>query len=66
MNVQANYDPSRFSYYVTDEFYAELVNDFSDWQIEERTIEDPVERDRFRRLLEYEARFSTSSFLRIG
>ena len=35
---------------------AELVNDFSDWQTEERTIEDPVERDRFRRLVEYEAR----------
>lgn len=56
MNVQANHDPSRFSYYVTNEFYAELVNDFSDWQTEERTIEDPVERDRFRRLVEYEAR----------
>ena len=56
MNVQANHDPSRFSYYVTNEFYTELVNDFSDWQTEERTIEDPVERDRFRRLVEYEAR----------
>ena len=56
MNVQANHDPSRFSYYVTNEFYAELVKDFSDWQTEERTIEDPVERDRFRRLVEYEAR----------
>jgi benzoate/toluate 1,2-dioxygenase beta subunit len=56
MNVQANHDPSRFSYYVTDEFYSELVNDFSDWQTEDRTIEDPIERDRFRRLVEYEAR----------
>ena len=56
MNVQANHDPSRFSYYVTNEFYTELVNDFSDWQTEERTIKDPVERDRFRRLVEHEAR----------
>ena len=56
MNVQANHDPSRFSYYVTNDFYTELVNDFSDWQTEERTIEDPAERDRFRRLVETEAR----------
>ena len=56
MNIQANRDPSRFSYYVTNEFYSELVNDFSDWQTEERTIEDPIERDRFRRLVECEAR----------
>ena len=56
MNIQANHDPSRFSYYVTNEFYSELVNDFSDWQTEERTIEDPIERDRFRRLVECEAR----------
>ena len=27
-----------------------------DLDIEERTIEDPVQRDRFRRLVEYEAR----------
>jgi benzoate/toluate 1,2-dioxygenase beta subunit len=56
MNLQANHDPSRFSYYVTNDFYAELVNDFSDWQTEERTVEDPAERDRFRRLVETEAR----------
>ena len=56
MNVQANHDPSRFSYYVTNDFYTELVNDFSDWQTEERTVEDPAERDRFRRLVETEAR----------
>ena len=56
MNVEANHDPSRFSYYVTNDFYTELVNDFSDWQTEKRTIEDPAERDRFRRLVETEAR----------
>ena len=56
MNVQSNRDPSRFSYYVTDEFYSELVSDFSGWQTDERAIEDAAERDRFRRLLEQEAR----------
>jgi 3-phenylpropionate/cinnamic acid dioxygenase small subunit len=56
MTIQTNHDPSRFSYYVTDDFYSELVNDFSDWQTEERTIADPVERDLFRRLVEREAR----------
>ena len=38
MGSQTNYDPSRFSYYVTDAFYSELVEDFSDWQTEDRTI----------------------------
>ena len=48
MGSQANYDPSRFSYYVTDAFYSELVEDFSDWQAEDRAIEDAAERDMFR------------------
>jgi 3-phenylpropionate/cinnamic acid dioxygenase small subunit len=56
MEAHANYDPSRFSYYVTDAFYSELVNDFTEWQTEERAVEDPVERDRFRRFVEREAR----------
>jgi 3-phenylpropionate/cinnamic acid dioxygenase small subunit len=56
MNVQSNHDPSRFSYYLSDAFYSELVNDFSNWQTEERAVQDPNERDRFRRLLEHEAR----------
>jgi benzoate/toluate 1,2-dioxygenase beta subunit len=56
MPTKANYDPSRFSYYVTDSFYGELVEDFSDWQTDDRAIEDSAERDRFRRLVEQEAR----------
>ena len=56
MNVQPNYDPSRFSYYVTDAFYSELVDDFSDWQTEDRAVTDAAERDRFRHLIEREAR----------
>jgi 3-phenylpropionate/cinnamic acid dioxygenase small subunit len=56
MTAQINHDPSRFSYYVTDAFYSELVRDFSEWQAEDRAVEDPSERDRFRRLVEREAR----------
>jgi len=55
MNVR-NADPSRYSYYVTDEAYGELVEDFLDWQSEDRAIEDLAERDMFRRLVEREAR----------
>jgi benzoate/toluate 1,2-dioxygenase beta subunit len=55
MNVQSH-DPSRFSYYVTDAWYGELVADYTDWQTEERAIHDVSERDLFRRLLEQEAR----------
>jgi benzoate/toluate 1,2-dioxygenase beta subunit len=56
MNVQVNHDPSRFSYYLTDEFYKVMVADFSDWQTDERSITEPAERDQFRMLLEKEAR----------
>ena len=49
-------DPSRSSYYVTDAFYRELIAHFADWQRDERVVDDPVERDRFRMLLEREAR----------
>jgi benzoate/toluate 1,2-dioxygenase beta subunit len=55
MNVQ-NHDPARFSYYVTDAWYGELVADYTDWQTEDRAIHDVAERDLFRRLLEQEAR----------
>jgi len=56
MNVHANHDPSRFSYYVTDALYRELIADFSDWQTDDRAVEDAAERDLFRRLIEREAR----------
>src|SRR5574340_1148647 len=55
MNVESNRDPSRFSYYITDEFYGELVSDCAGWQTDDRAIDDTAERDRFRRLLELEA-----------
>jgi 3-phenylpropionate/cinnamic acid dioxygenase small subunit len=54
--MQPAHDPSLTSYYVTDAFYQELVNAFADWQREELAIGDAAERDRFRALLEREAR----------
>jgi 3-phenylpropionate/cinnamic acid dioxygenase small subunit len=49
-------DPSLKSHYVTDGFYRDLVESFRDWQRDERAIIDPPERERFRALLEREAR----------
>lgn len=56
MTMPAAHAASRFSYYVTDDLYRELVEDFSDWQSDDRAVEDAVERDFFRRLIEREAR----------
>jgi 3-phenylpropionate/cinnamic acid dioxygenase small subunit len=56
MNVHGNHDPSRFSYYMTDEFYTALVSDFSDWLTDDRVVGDTAERDQFRSILEKEAR----------
>jgi 3-phenylpropionate/cinnamic acid dioxygenase small subunit len=54
--MQLVHDPSISSYYVNDELYQELVDSFSDWQRDDRNISDPLERDRFRMLIEREAR----------
>jgi 3-phenylpropionate/cinnamic acid dioxygenase small subunit len=54
--MQTAYDPSLTSYYVTDAFYRELIAAFTNWQRAELEITDPAERDRFRQLLEREAR----------
>lgn len=56
MNIRAPHDPSRFSYYVTDGYYRELIEDFADLRGDDRSIDDPAERDLFRRLVEREAR----------
>jgi benzoate/toluate 1,2-dioxygenase beta subunit len=56
MNVQAPPDPSRTSYYVTDAFYRELIDHFTDWQRDDRAVVDPAVRERSRMLLEQEAR----------
>jgi len=55
MNAHAH-NPSRTSYYITNDFYLELIADFADWQDDEKSIEDVAERDLFRRLVEQEAR----------
>ena len=56
MSDQSPPDPSRASFYVTDDFYGKLVNGFTNWQRDERAVSDSVERDRFRMLIEREAR----------
>jgi len=56
MTMRPAHDPSTSSYYVTDAFYRALVEQFSDWQRDELAIADPAERDRFRMLIEREAR----------
>jgi 3-phenylpropionate/cinnamic acid dioxygenase small subunit len=54
--MQPAHDPAISSYYVTEELYRELVETFTNWQREEVAIEVPQERDRFRLLIEREAR----------
>ncbi len=54
--MQLIHDPSVSSYYVNDAFYRELVASFTDWQRDDLAVADPAERDRFRLLLEREAR----------
>jgi benzoate/toluate 1,2-dioxygenase beta subunit len=56
MSQDATLDPSRSSYYVSDALYRELIENFSDWQNDERAITDLAIRDQFRMLLEREAR----------
>ena len=54
--MQLTHDPSISSYYVNDALYRELVERFSNWQRDEFAVADAAERDRFRLLLEREAR----------
>jgi benzoate/toluate 1,2-dioxygenase beta subunit len=54
--MQPLHDPSLSSYYVNDVLYQELLDCFSDWQRDDLAIEDAAERDRFRLLVEREAR----------
>ena len=56
MNAPTPLDPSRSSYYVGDALYRELIENFSEWQVDARAILDVAIRDEFRRLLEREAR----------
>src|SRR6184192_2282408 len=54
--MQLTHDPSVSSYYVNDALYQGLVDSFSDWQRDDLAVDDPSERDRFRMLIEREAR----------
>jgi len=54
--MQTIRDPSLTSFYVTEAFYQQLVDDFADWQRDDLAVTDPAERDRFRVLVEREAR----------
>jgi benzoate/toluate 1,2-dioxygenase beta subunit len=56
MNALVPPDPSRTSHYVGDALYRELIANFSGWQDDARAIADVAVRDRFRMLLEREAR----------
>src|SRR5262245_49938146 len=56
MTAAAQPDAARHSYYVSDAFYRELIANFSGWQDDARAVADIAERDRFRMLLEREAR----------
>ena len=49
-------DPSRSSYYVSNDYYAGLIEAFGDWQRDDREITDPGLRDELRRVIEREAR----------
>ena len=54
--MQPAHDPSSSSYYVTDAFYRDLVAQFADWQRDDLTVADLAQRDRFRMVIEREAR----------
>src|SRR5882757_2630758 len=54
--MQLTHDPSISSYYVNEAFYRRLVANFTDWQKDELAIALADERDRFRGLIEKEAR----------
>src|SRR5215475_1976629 len=54
--MQIAHDPSLSSYYINEQLYQQLVESFTDWQKDDRAIDDTVERDRFRMLVEKEAR----------
>jgi 3-phenylpropionate/cinnamic acid dioxygenase small subunit len=56
-------NPSRFSDYISDAFYKELIADFCDWENDGRVVLDATERDKFRRLVEKEARVLDSLLL---
>jgi benzoate/toluate 1,2-dioxygenase beta subunit len=58
-----SHDPSKTSHYINDQFYQNLVTNFTDWQTEDLEISDLNLRESCRRLLEKEARLLDSNQL---
>lgn len=56
MTAAQRNDPARSSWYVDDAFYETLLADFTAFDRDDREVADPAVRDRYRRLLEREAR----------
>lgn len=56
MAAPAKQDPSRSSYYVSDEFYQALVDAFTGWDRDGAAILDPAARESCRAFMEREAR----------
>jgi 3-phenylpropionate/cinnamic acid dioxygenase small subunit len=52
-----NHDPSKTSHYIGNEYYAELIANFRDWQTDENEVSDLTLRDSCRRFIEKESRF---------
>jgi len=50
------HDPARSSFYIDDDFYRDLVEDFTDWQTDAAEITEAALRDICTRLLAREAR----------
>ncbi|MBT3991347.1 MAG: aromatic-ring-hydroxylating dioxygenase subunit beta [Rhodospirillaceae bacterium] len=55
-----NHDPSKTSHYIGNQYYADLVQNYSDWQGDDNEISDPILRESCRRFLEKEARLLES------
>ena len=49
-------NPSRSSYYVSNDYYAGLIEAFADWRHDDWEITDPELRDELRRVIAREAR----------
>lgn len=49
-------DPSRSSYYVSNDYYDALIEAFTDWRSDDREITEAARRDELRIVLEREAR----------
>jgi 3-phenylpropionate/cinnamic acid dioxygenase small subunit len=56
MSQPLTHDPHKTSHYISDQLYRDVIAMFTDWQGDDRLVADPAERERFRMLIEKEAR----------